>query len=53
MTEHEQDDAGELVDRVTVPADPDPVRRTLAAAVGTVLDMLPDGYAAGWWSRKF
>ena len=45
MTQHEQDDAGELVDHVTTPADPDPVRRVIAAAVGTVLDMLPDGYA--------
>ena len=45
MTKHHQQDdvAGELV--ATVTADPDPIRRVLAAAVGTVLDMLPDGYA--------
>jgi len=42
MNQHEHDDvAGELID--TAPTDP--LRATLAAAVGAVLDMLPDGYA--------
>jgi hypothetical protein len=41
MTERDDGVAGELV--ATAPADP--IRATLAAAVGAVLDMLPDGYA--------
>jgi len=43
MTEHQDDTAGELVDRVTIPADP--LRAAFAQALGALMRALPPGLA--------